>query len=334
MSKLMKLRKTLEKKNITTEMNDPTHWVSTGNAALNYRLTGNIERGLCNKRSLILWGESGSGKSFISANIARNAQRDGYVVIYLDSEHSMSEDYMLKIGMDLSPEMYIPINIVTIEETIVAVSEIFSTFDKDEKFIIVIDSLAGLLSEKEEGEFDKGQSKGDMGQVAKKLKLMVKNINNKIASYDAFCVMVTHAYLNQDLLNGEGKWIATGGKGLAFFPSFSIKLEKAKLKEAGETLNGVRMKCEVVKTRFTAPFQKCVLHVPYDTGIEYTDGLLEILEEEGIVQRTGGWYSYEKDGEVVKFQKSKLADHLENVMAISNARNGGVVEESEDYVPE
>lgn len=332
MSKLLKLRKALEKKNITTEMNEPTQWVSTGNAALNYRLTGNVDTGLCNKRTLLLWGESGSGKTFISANISKNVQDLGYVIVYLDSENSISEDYMLKIGIDLSPEKFIPINVATIEQAIVAVAEVFAAFDKDEKFILVIDSLAGLLSEKEADEFNKGTSKGDMGQLAKKLKLFVKNMNNKISEYDAFCVMVTHAYQNQDLLNGEGKWICTGGKGMQFFPSFSIKMEKAKLKEGGETLEGVRMKCEVTKTRFTAPFQKCVLHVPYETGIEFEDGLIEILEESGAVTRNGGWYSYELNGDVVKFQKSKLKEHLDNLMNTGVELKNDLIE-GEDLIP-
>lgn len=331
MSKLLKLRKSLEKKNIMTEMNDPTEWVCTGNAALNYRITGSIDAGICNKRSFLFWGESGTGKSFLAASIARNAQAKGYAVVYLDSESSMSEAYMKKIGMDMSPEMFIPVDVATIEELITALAEIFTAFDKDDKFIIVIDSLAGLLTEKEEGEFDKGTSKGDMGQFSKKLKLLAKNVNKKIAEYDAFCVMITHAYQNQDMLNGEGKWICSGGKGFQFFPSFSVKLEKAKLKEDGEVMGGVRIKCEITKTRFTAPFQKCTLHVPYDKGIDFTDGLLDILEEEGTVKKTGGWYSYEIDGELNKFQKSKLSEHLDVLMQL-NKKSKELVEVIDEEV--
>lgn len=311
MSKLLKLRKTLEKKNIMTEMNDPTSWASLGNASLNYRVTGDINRGICNKRTFLLWGESGTGKSFLATTIAKNVQDQGYVILYLDSESSMSEAYMEKIGIDLSPEKFVPIDVSTIEEVTETLAAIFQEFDKDDKFIIVIDSLAGLLTEKEEDEFNKGTSKGDMGQFSKKLKLLVKNINKKISDFDAYCVMVTHAYQNQDMLNGEGKWICTGGKGFQFFPSFSVKLEKSRLKEGTENIAGVRIRCEVNKTRFTSPMGKCVLHVPYSTGIEFNDGLLEILEEEGTVKRTGGWYSYERDGETIKFQKSRLDEHVE-----------------------
>lgn len=319
---LTKMRKALAKRDIMTEMNDPDAWISTGNALLNYRMTGRIDVGIPNRRSVLLWGESGTGKTFLTSNAALDAQRKGYTIIYMDSEDSISEDYMTKIGISLDENKFLPINVATIEEATVALSEIFGILEPDSKFILIIDSLAGLLSEKEETEFEKGITKGDMGQFSKKLKLFVKNINKKISKYDAFCVMVTHAYQNQDMLNGEGRWICTGGKGFQFFPSMAVKLEKAKLKEGGEVTAGVRIKFEVSKTRFTAPFQKGELHVPYTKGLDFNDGLLEVLEETGIVGKNGGWYSYEDDGETVKFQASKLDDHVEALMVLFNEKFG------------
>lgn len=322
MTDFSKLRKSLEKKEFTLEMNDPTEWVSTGSAVLNYRLTGRLDVGLANKRTMLLWGQSGSGKSFLSSNICRNVQEKGYKIIYLDSEESISEDYMRKIGVDMSDEMFIPVMVDTLEDVTEAVSIIFSEMEEDDKFCLVVDSLAGLLSEKELKEFEKGESKGDQGQFAKKLKLLTKNLNKKIAEHDAFCVLVSHAYQNQDIYSGEGKWIPTGGKGFQFFPSFSVLLDKAKMKAekiGGKRPQGFRMKAEITKTRFTAPNQTCELTVPYDRGMDFYDGILEILEEEGVVKKNGAWYSYEKDGETHKFQQNTFEEHADNVMEIANA---------------
>ena len=177
MADLSKLRKNLEKKQFTTFMNDPDNWISTGNAALNYRLTGRLDVGIPNRRTMLLWGERGTGKTFLSSNACKAAQDEGYVIVYVDTEDSISEDYMEKIGIDLAEDKFIPILVDTIEECTAALSEIWSTFEKTDKFILIIDSLAGLLTEKELGEFDKGETKGDMGQMAKRLKLMVIIIN-------------------------------------------------------------------------------------------------------------------------------------------------------------
>lgn len=331
MSKLDSLRKKLEKKQISMEMNEPTAWISTGNAALNYRLSGRLDVGIPNKRSVLYWGESGTGKTFLTSNACKEAQALGYKIIYIDSEESISEHYMEKIGINLDDEWFLPISVDTIEECIDALATIFEDMGENDKFILIIDSLAGLLSEKEADEFSKGTAKGDMGQMAKKLKLMVKNVNKKISNYDAFCIMVTHAYMNQDMLNGEGRWICSGGKGMQFFPSFSIKLEKAKLKDGEDKtkVNGVRIKAEVTKTRFTSPNQKCELKVPYDTGLDFTDGLLDILVEDGVVDKNGAWYNFEYKGEVIKFQGSKLPEHYDKIMELYNNRE--LVEKDAEY---
>lgn len=327
-SKLASLRSAVEKKGFITEMNDPTDWVSTGNYALNYRLTGRFDVGICNKRSTLLWGESGTGKTFLSSNLCANIQAAGYQIIYIDSEDSISEDYMEKIGIDLDEDMFLPIQVTTIEELEDITSTIFKQYDETDKFCLVIDSLAGLLTESQEDNYNKGKSKGDQGQFAKKLKLAVKNINKKIAQYDAYCLMVTHAYQNQDLLNGEGKWICSGGKGFQFFPSFSLLLEKAKLKDTDDSsydptkaLKGVRIKATVTKTRFTAPQQKCELKVPYEVGLNPYDGVMEILKEDNIISQAGSWYSYILDGEERKFQAKNLPQHFEAICEMMEKNN-------------
>lgn len=328
-SRLAALRKKLHGKEILTEMNEPTQWVTTGNFALNYRLSGRFDVGICNKRTFMLWGESGTGKTYLSSNLCKYIQDMGYMVIYLDSEGSISENYMLKVGIDLSPDRFLPVMVDTIEEATLALSEIFGNLSKDDKFVIVLDSLAGLLTEKEREEFSKGETKGEMGQIAKKLKLLVKNLNKKIQGYDAFCILVTHAYQNQNPLNGEGLWICTGGKGFQFFPSFSINLNKLKIKQDDEGVSGVRIKAEVTKTRFAAPFQKCELYVPYNKGINPYDGLLDILYKElKIINKKGGWYSYSFEGEDKKFQVSSFEEHIENLLVLlENHQGEGVPKE-------
>jgi RecA/RadA recombinase len=195
-----------------------------------------------------------------------------------------------------------------------------------------VDSLAGLLSEKESDDYDKGIQKGDQGQFSKKLKLFIKNFNRKIAEHDAFGILVTHAYSNQKFpLEGTSKWICSGGHGFQFFPSFSVMLEKAKMKD--KTINGVRVKGEVTKTRFAPPFQKIELNVPYDDGIDEYEGLLEILVENKIIDKNGGWYKYHKDGKEVKFQEISLSKHIDNILDMidqNDIENMELAEDKED----
>jgi len=75
-------------------------WLSTGNYALNRALSGDYLKGVPLGRITLFAGPSGSGKSFIASNIALQAQKQGYHILFLDSEHAIDVDYLQKIGVD------------------------------------------------------------------------------------------------------------------------------------------------------------------------------------------------------------------------------------------
>lgn len=329
-SKIQKMEKNLEKAKISMGISEPDVWLSTGNYALNFNLTGDFSRGIPNRRSTMLWGLSGTGKSFLAASIAKEAQDKGYYVVYIDTEDSVHTEYFEKIGLDMSREKFMTVRISTIGEAIKTMSEFFDTFDEDDKVCYILDSLTMLETEKESEDFDKGIIKGDMGQFAKQAKKFMKNVNNKIGDRDNFFIMTNHAYDNQDVTNGEGVSIPSGGKGIIFVPSISIFLKKLKLKE-GTDIIGVRITAETTKSRFTQLGRKIQLEVPYDRGIDPLDGLIDLAEQAGLVSKAGAWYSYELDGEVKKFQKKNFADHYLNLFDFDTPTE---IEESEDYQSE
>lgn len=329
-----KLRKGLEKAGIQTTVSAVTDWVSTGSYALDKVMSGRFGAGIPNRRSVVFWGQSGAGKTFLISNIAKNIQDKGYHLIYVDTEDAIDEDHLIRLGVSLEEDDFTPVRAYTIEQLAKSMSEIFSITEPQDKVGIIVDSLSMVESEKEAEDFTKrGEMKGDMGQNAKKLKLLMKNINREIGSNDrnAFFVASAHAYQNQNILNGEGLWIPSGGKGFQFIPSISVLLDKAKLKEDDggvKKVSGVRIKAEVTKTRFTQPYQKVTLEVPYTTGLDPYDGLLDMAEDSGLVSRSGAWYSYDDNGETIKFQKSKFMEHVDKLFDFNSNE---AIEEGDDY---
>lgn len=308
-----KLKNALNKKNIPTSLSHITHWISSGNMALNYIISGNFYKGIPNKRTSLFYGPSGTGKSFLLGNIARNAQQDGYHIIYFDSENSITSDFLEKIGVELDDDHFTPIRVHTIEETSEAIAEVFNTFDKDDKLAIFIDSLSMLEPEKTVEEFDKtGEMKADQGRKAKMLKTMVNMLNAKLSDRDMFCVMAGHAYESQDMYSGE-KYVFSGGSSLIFVPSISVLLTKGKLKEGSE-VSGFKLKAETKKTRFFKLGTKIELSVPYNKGMDPYDGVLEFLENDGYIKKNGAWYSYEHNGTTHKFQKKDFDDHYQYIL--------------------
>ena len=91
---ISKFRKTITKSidGLGIGFNDPTDWVSTGNFALNYLVSGDFNKGVPLGKVTVFAGESGSGKSyFCSANIVKAAQEQGIFVVLIDSENALDE---------------------------------------------------------------------------------------------------------------------------------------------------------------------------------------------------------------------------------------------------
>jgi len=309
MATLDDVRKILGKRNVSMEVSNPTLWVSSGNYALNKMITGDFVKGVPNKKTVLYWGPSGSGKSYLACAAAKEAQDAGYVVIYIDTEHAIHEDYLKSIGVDLDPEKFALINIGVIDGKDgirKTMSELFATFDPEDKICYVIDSLSNLQTEREANAFDDGEVANDMGLKSKMLKNFVTNMNYKIGERDNFLIMTCHAYQNQDIRNGEGAWICNGGKGIQFLPSISLLMTHLKNREGG-VINGIKIRAEITKSRFSpGKGLKHEMIVPHDSGIDPYDGLLEVAVNDGLIKRAGAWYSFtDSDGKEVKFQGSK-----------------------------
>ena len=324
------LKKSLQKKQIPTTLSRITEWVSSGNKALNYVMTGDFERGIPNKRTVVFSGPSGSGKSFLLGNIAKNVQDKGYHIIYIDTENAITEDFLTKIGVQMDEEHFTPIRVHSIEECQEVLSEVLSMVGDDgDKVGVFIDSLSMLEPQKTVDEFDKsGEMKADQGRKAKMLKAMVNMLNAKVSDKDMFCVMTGHVYKSQDIYSGT-QYHFSGGEAIMYIPSISVLLTKGKLKD-GKEVSGIKLKAEAWKTRFFKLGTKAEIEVPYDDGMDPHSGLLEFLETEGYVRKSGAWYYYTYEGEEYKFQKNKLADHYHYLSAASQSYEPVEQEEEED----
>lgn len=279
----------------------PRYWYSTGNYVLNHIISGSYFRGIPQGRITDLAGPSGAGKSFITANLVAAAQREGASVLIVDSENALDDDFMRKIGVDVDRPDYFYTGVNTIPEASKVVSSFLKAYKDAEgegedapQVLIVIDSLDMLMTETELDHFDKGVTKGDQGQKNKQLKAMLRTFVQAIKHLNVAMICTSQVYKNQDILNGEGVWIVSDA--VKYAASQIVLIQKRKLKDdsKGAKINdvaGVRMICEGYKTRFTKPFQKVEIEVPYETGMDATSGLLEVAKSAGVVIQKGSRYS-------------------------------------------
>ena len=190
--------------------NDPTDWISTGNWALNYRISGNFDWGIPLGKVTVFAGESGSGKSFIcSGNIIKHAQAQGIFVVLVDTENALDESWLQRLGVDTSESKLLKLNISMID----ALAKTISMFMKDYKAIpegeekpkvlFVIDSLGMMLTPTVVDQFDKGDMKGDMGRKPKALTSLVRNCVNMFGSHNVGLVATNHTYASQDMFDPD-----------------------------------------------------------------------------------------------------------------------------------
>lgn len=165
---ISKFRKTLTKSidGLGVGFNDPTDWVSTGNYALNYLISGDFHKGVPLGKVTVFAGESGSGKSyFCSANIVKAAQDQGIFVVLVDSENALDEKWLQALNVDTSEDKLLKLNMSMIDDVAKTVSEFMKEYkdmaeEERPKVMFVIDSLGMLLTPTDVDQFQKGDMKG------------------------------------------------------------------------------------------------------------------------------------------------------------------------------
>ena len=338
---ISKFRKSITKSidGLGIGFNDPTDWISTGNYALNYLISGHFNRGVPLGKVTVFAGESGAGKSYIcSGNIIKSAQEQGIYVILVDSENALDEKWLLDLGVDTSDDKLLKLNMAMIDDVAKTISEFMKEYktmpeDVRPKVLFVIDSLGMLLTPTDVNQFEAGEMKGDMGRKPKALTSLVRNCVNMFGSWNVGMVCTNHTYASQDMFDPDDK--ISGGQGFIYASSIVVAMRKLKLKTDADgnkttTVNGIRSACKIMKTRYSKPFESVQVEIPYSTGMSPHSGLVDLFEAKGMLKKEGNSLVYTTtDGEVIK-QFRKAWDRNEKdgltIMMEDITKNGEKVE--------
>lgn len=342
---ISKFRKSITKSinGLGVGFNDPTDWVSTGNYALNYLISGDFHKGIPLGKVTVFAGESGAGKSYICAgNIVKYAQDQGIYVVLIDSENALDESWLQALGVDTSEDKLLKLSMAMIDNVAKTLSEFMKDYAEMEeedkpKVLFVIDSLGMLLTPTDVNQFEAGDLKGDMGRKPKALTALVRNCVNMFGSHNVGMVCTNHTYASQDMFDPDDK--ISGGQGFIYASSIVVAMKKLKLKEdldgnKTKSVNGIRAACKVMKTRYAKPFEGVQVKIPYEQGMNPYSGLLELFEAKGIINKSGNRLKYITNAgeEILEYRKKWIGEKLDIVMAefIENQNNPSApVKESE-----
>jgi recombination protein RecA len=324
---LSKFRKTLTKAidGLGVGFNDPTDWVSTGNFALNYLISGDWNKGIPLGKVTVFAGESGAGKSYIcSGNIVKHAQEQGIYVILIDSENALDEQWLKDLGVDTSESKLLKLNMAMIDDVAKTIHEFMDEYKamaERPKVMFVIDSLGMLLTPTDINQFQAGDMKGDMGRKPKALTSLVRNCVNMFGTYNVGMVCTNHTYASQDMFDPDDK--ISGGQGFVYASSIVVAMKKLKLKEDEDgnkvsEVNGIRASCKIMKTRYSKPFETLQIKIPYTTGMNPYSGLVDMFEKQGLLKQEGNrlkWNDPETGEEFKFYRKEWKDDKLDMIMA-------------------
>jgi recombination protein RecA len=312
-----KFRKEITKSidGLSIGFNDPTDWISTGNYALNYLISGDFNKGIPLGKVTVFAGDSGAGKSYIcSGNIVKNAQEQGIFVVLVDSENALDEDWLKALGVDTSESKLLKLSMAMIDDVAKTISTFMSDYKalpdgERPKVMFVIDSLGMLLTPTDVNQFEAGEMKGDLGRKPKALTALVRNCVNMFGSYNVGLVATNHTYASQDMFDPDDK--ISGGQGFIYASSIVVAMKKLKLKEDEDgnkvsDVNGIRAACKIMKTRYAKPFEGVQVKIPYTTGMSPYSGMVDLAEKKGLLKKEGNSLVFvTSDGEIIKQFRKK-----------------------------
>jgi len=272
-------------------------WIPTGNYLLNAQLSGTLFGGIPNTRSLGLMGDPGTGKSFVCLNVAREAQKKGYDVIYCDTEGAIDKSSAIKFGIDPDKVRYQPIKTVTEFQTFVTnlIELVKKAKEKGNqpKILLVLDSLGMLSTDKELNDAISGKNAADMGAKAKELRKLFRVITLDLTAAKIPLVCTNHVYAGGGFFPTKE---SSGGDGPIFAMSVISFLSKAQLKEGNSTTKtGIIVTSNLKKSRFTVP-EPVKFHISFANGMNPYVGLQDFISWEACGIGRGKFEEKKVDG--------------------------------------
>ena len=259
------------------------------------------------------WGDGmsshNSGKSYVcSGNIIKNAQEQDIFVILIDSENALDESWLKALGVDTSPDKLLKLNMAMIDDVAKTISDFMKEYKEMTdvpKILFVVDSLGMLLTPTDVKQLEDGDLKGDMGRKPKALTALVRNCVNMFGTYNVGLVATNHTYSSQNIFDPDDK--ISGGQGFIYASSIVIGMQKFKLKEDMDgiktsTVNGIRSKCKIMKSRYAKPFEEVEIKIPFDVGMDPHSGLFDLFLKKKLLNREGNSYIYvDVNGQIHKY---------------------------------
>ncbi len=254
--------------------------IPTGCLSLDHAIgIGGMPRG----RIVEIYGPESSGKTTVCLQVIAEAQKQGGLAAFVDTEHAMDVNYAQRLGVDLNnlllsqPEFG--------EQALEIVEALVRSGALD---VIVIDSVAALTPRVEiEGDMGDAQ----MGSQARLMSQAMRKLNAAIGKSNT-CVIFTNQLRSKIGIVYGNPETTTGGNALKFYASVRIDVRRKEVIKDGQEIIGNRVRAKIVKNKVAPPFKEVEFDIMYNEGISKIGDMIDLGTQFGIIQKSGSWYTF------------------------------------------
>ena len=291
---------------------DVKEFISTGSSVLDLAISNRPNGGVAVGRITEINGLESSGKSLIGTHILSETQKKGGLAVYIDTETSVSREWLETIGINVQDLLYL--HVETVEDIFECIESIISKIresDRDRLVTILVDSLAGASTKVEmEADFEKDGWATSKAIIVSKA---MRKITQMVGRERIALIFTNQLRQKLGVMFGD-PWTTSGGKALPFHSSTRIRLKNmGQIKDTGKNVLGMKCRAQIIKNRLGPPLRHADFNLYFDSGIDDKGSWLQVLKDHKLVKSAGAWYTLNYKKEDIKFQSKDFEKKLEEV---------------------
>jgi recombination protein RecA len=277
--------------------------VSTGAFGLDMALgIGGLPRG----RVIEIFGPESSGKTTLVLHVIANAQKEGGVCAFIDTEHALDPLYASRIGVSLDDMLVSQPS--SGEEALAICDKLVQSRALD---VVVLDSVAALAPR---AELDGEMGDSHVGLQARLMSQALRKLTAGIAQSKTLCIFTNQIREKIGVMFGSPE-TTPGGRALKFYSSVRLDIRRiSAIKDAAGRVMGNRTRVKVVKNKMAPPFTEAEFDILFSKGISWSGSILDSAILQGLVDKRGSWLSFE--GVQIGQGRDAAVEFLEGDMAL------------------